>query len=90
MIISSIEALFSLFGLVRFFHWLRFGLVEIRRDDCSVEWIWQVKLAAMLGQARAKVVFYVRLLSDFTIDQMLILRQTLSFDSVCGKGGKVD
>lgn len=33
--ISSIEALFSLFGLVRSFHWLRLDLVEIRCDEIA-------------------------------------------------------
>ena len=56
---------------------------------CIVEKIWQVKSAGeakqIVSEAGAKVVSYVRLLSDFTIDQMLIIRQTLSLDSVCGK-----
>lgn len=32
---------------------------------------------------------YIRLPSDFTIDQMLIFRQTSSFDAVCKTGGTV-
>lgn len=86
LIHAPIQALFSLFGQDRSFYWLRFGAVKIK----WVEFVLYMIVASdLVGSPNMPKLYQnrsvdslsgcVRLPSDFSIDQMLIFRQTSPF-----------